>query len=635
MATLERISLEVTNRCHKACPFCYNRSHVGGTSGWTPDEVVSLVTDCAAHGVKAVSFGGGEPLEFPAIIEVIDRLRGVLFRSVTTNGLPLTPGFLDRLANAAPEKVHVSLHHSTDEQELQRVLNQVDVLSSRGIRSGVNLLVRRSQLSSARRAAARLRAAGIDNRRILYLPMRGSDTPTPAELAQVAGQGAFQSSSCLVCCGSRERFCSIGWDKRVAWCSYTTGRRPLSDLNYRGLVKALAGLEVVPCGEPFDRRLSGQVRGTPLGDGRSGKFRAAPTVDYPAGHSVDTEWFAVDADGYVAIFDTGEMGEPPVEPRTMEQLEQAGEEARALSNLLRESPFLSSGTPSVRSATWPTCRLVQSDPAPDVVFDELLWARIYRPDNPWIRDNFGHLEGPAEWQREPDSVFALLKSLEPIRGLLQEGRAKVLPSFPTSAGWPVLFPRFDAVACQAIHATDQCLVCALLVPRDVIGTDTDMATVETLVLDAFLGRSSYSLARCGIYSYTYYENWYPYHALHDTQLVLPYLREVLLPRVPLRVDELPSSLRSVIEHTRLGNVRFANDRIVQPAKTVRVRYRDRGYLDVDFRTTGPLIGFEASYDAQQVRAELANLEPEYVPWLPAGEDTPGTPTGDGQPGQGP
>ena len=33
--------------------------------------------------------------------------------------------------------------------------------------------------------------------------------------------------------------------------------------------------------------------------------------DYPAAHSMDTEWFAVDADGHVAVFETGEPGPVP------------------------------------------------------------------------------------------------------------------------------------------------------------------------------------------------------------------------------------------------------------------------------------------------------------------------------------
>jgi len=35
-------------------------------------------------------------------------------------------------------------------------------------------------------------------------------------------------------------------------------------------------------------------------------------VDYPAAHSMDTWWFAVDAEGYVAVFDSGECGAVPV-----------------------------------------------------------------------------------------------------------------------------------------------------------------------------------------------------------------------------------------------------------------------------------------------------------------------------------
>lgn len=36
-----------------------------------------------------------------------------------------------------------------------------------------------------------------------------------------------------------------------------------------------------------------------------------PTCDFPAAHSMDTAWFAVDADGHVARFSTGESGAMP------------------------------------------------------------------------------------------------------------------------------------------------------------------------------------------------------------------------------------------------------------------------------------------------------------------------------------
>jgi MoaA/NifB/PqqE/SkfB family radical SAM enzyme len=60
---LELISIELTNRCAKACWFCYNHSLPEGETRWEPAEVVAFVRDCAAHGIQAASFGGGEPLQ--------------------------------------------------------------------------------------------------------------------------------------------------------------------------------------------------------------------------------------------------------------------------------------------------------------------------------------------------------------------------------------------------------------------------------------------------------------------------------------------------------------------------------------------------------------------------------------------
>ncbi len=244
----ERVSIELTNRCAKACWFCYNHSLPEGDTHWMPEEVVSFVSDCAAHGTRAVSFGGGEPLQYPGLFEVLTRLRGKLFRSLTSNGLLLTGELLDRLIEAAPEKVHLSIHFPQRESEVERVIEQVHELQRRGIRSGVNFLVTRSNLEAAVNAARRVREAGIGNERIVYLPMRGRDTPTPKELGQVAGSKAFQSMTCLLACGPSPRFCSIGWDRTVAWCSYTKTRRPLPELTFRGLIAAMTDLGLEFCG---------------------------------------------------------------------------------------------------------------------------------------------------------------------------------------------------------------------------------------------------------------------------------------------------------------------------------------------------------------------------------------------------
>jgi hypothetical protein len=148
------------------------------------------------------------------------------------------------LVRAAPDKVHVSLHVPRDAAQ---VIAWVNALDGAGLRSGVNVLVRRSRLAETHAAVAQLRAAGIANDRMVFLPLRGSleDTPTPGEVANVAGGTPFQSMSCA----RSPRFVSVDADRRVAWCSYTTTRAPLEAPTYAALKVALDGLGLRPCWE--------------------------------------------------------------------------------------------------------------------------------------------------------------------------------------------------------------------------------------------------------------------------------------------------------------------------------------------------------------------------------------------------
>lgn len=307
----ERISIELTNQCSKGCSFCYNGSRPSGETLWTPSEVVSFVRDCAKNGVKAVSFGGGEPLEYDGLFDVLEQLDGIIFRSVTTNGLLLDTGAWEPLIAAKPDKVHVSLHFPQNEVELSRVVQQVLALEAVGITSGVNLLVARSQLDPARRAAEVIAAAGISPRQIVYLPMRGQDTPTPDELGSVAATVNFQSMSCLPKCGPSERFCSIRWDKTVAWCSYTESRRSLSELTFAGLCSAMHGIGLRCCDSSLVSLEITEVSSELHTNDVLLEPLAVASADYPAAHSMDTEWFATDKNGHVAVLETGEPGLMP------------------------------------------------------------------------------------------------------------------------------------------------------------------------------------------------------------------------------------------------------------------------------------------------------------------------------------
>ncbi|MDP6446628.1 MAG: radical SAM protein [Pirellulaceae bacterium] len=252
---IERISLELTDRCDKACWFCYSESQPNGSQSWATEEVVSLVKDCAKNGVRAVSFGGGEPLEHPEWDAIVGELRGQLFRSITTNGIRLDRMW-PRLLACQPDKVHVSIHFPQRSAECRRAIEQVERLESAGVAAGINLLVRKTELDAASRAARQLREAGVANDRVVFLPLRRWDTPTPAELAEVAGGRPFQSMTCLTKCAPSERFCAIAADKTAAWCSYTRTRRRLPSLDYEGLRESLDGLGLNFCGGIDDSGLS-------------------------------------------------------------------------------------------------------------------------------------------------------------------------------------------------------------------------------------------------------------------------------------------------------------------------------------------------------------------------------------------
>lgn len=244
--TIDRLSIEPSRRCSKGCAFCYNGSTRAGRGEWTARAVVELVVDCAAHGVRALSIGGGEPLEWDGLFETLDALGGVVLRSFTTNGLLLDERRLDQIARAAPDNVHISIHFPDNPREVERVARQVHALQIRGVASGVNLLVRRSRLAEATAATRALAGSGIDARRIVFLPMRGADTPTAGDIARAAG-APFQSVTCLRGCGQSPRFASIAADRSVARCSYTRTRGRLSALTHAALLGALDGLGLAPC----------------------------------------------------------------------------------------------------------------------------------------------------------------------------------------------------------------------------------------------------------------------------------------------------------------------------------------------------------------------------------------------------
>ena len=126
---IEQISIDLSNYCSKGCPFCYNSSNHDGATSWKPSEVIEFAKSCIMGGVKAVSLGGGEPLEYEGVFDIIEALYPLTYLTLTTNGLPLdTSSVIESLKLHKPDKIHISIHNADNEKEVARVLRQITLL---------------------------------------------------------------------------------------------------------------------------------------------------------------------------------------------------------------------------------------------------------------------------------------------------------------------------------------------------------------------------------------------------------------------------------------------------------------------------------------------------------------------------
>jgi hypothetical protein len=139
-----------------------------------------------------------------------------------------------------------------------------------------------------------------------------------------------------------------------------------------------------------------------------------PVPDYPAAHSMDTEWYAVDADGHVAIFSSGEEGAVP---------EAAANDHDAPADLL--------------------------DAIPDVPYSLLDWLGEDREER--------HVELPPRKRKKGmGKVLMFLSSLDPVREKLKRFE---VDHAPASEGVAVLFRNLPVETAWALHEAGACLGC--------------------------------------------------------------------------------------------------------------------------------------------------------------------------------
>lgn len=245
---IKMVSLELTNKCSKGCSFCYNTSHSDGVAEWEVEEVVNFAIDCFYHGVEAFSLGGGEPLEYNGLFEIIDQIKDKLYVTITTNGLMLKDSsFLCSFSQHLPDKIHLSLHNPQDKNELERIIKTVHKLEKLPVKSGVNLLFSSQNIEEATYAYKILKYEGLSPDRIILLPMKFSNQPKIDDIKRIISLGKFQAPSCLLGCNKPKEFCSVTWDKKVHPCSYSIDKAKLKSLDYKGLMDGLLEVNFRPC----------------------------------------------------------------------------------------------------------------------------------------------------------------------------------------------------------------------------------------------------------------------------------------------------------------------------------------------------------------------------------------------------
>jgi hypothetical protein len=139
--------------------------------------------------------------------------------------------------------------------------------------------------------------------------------------------------------------------------------------------------------------------------------------DYPAAHSMDTCFFAIDRDGHVAIFDTGEAGAVPVNAV-------AGDDADVIRQQLGQLPRV------------------------EVVHDR------QGVRTPGRRNDFNEHRGRLGL---PYPTLMFLDTLDPVQDEIAAGRAVQVPA---SEGVAVLLMEVSEALAERLHTSGACLGCS-------------------------------------------------------------------------------------------------------------------------------------------------------------------------------
>ncbi len=271
-------------------------------------------------------------------------------------------------------------------------------------------------------------------------------------------------------------------------------------------------------------------------------------TDYPAAHSMDTSWYAVDSEGHIAEFETGETGVLP---------EIAAEENRNFDLLL-----ILANTPSI------DCYVADAlEKKPNITVSNLkeLSLAVSNKDL-----------GKSAWQsfgadRKLSSNGYTVKA-EGIDGVIEISVTEEVSGKRSSSFYDIIVIGSDyAKLVEALPQTERPeanplrLNCSVPSDKQLIFLPTISLQNLSQLLEQGLVEEGWdyfdlSLRRFGVFTYESGD-----YVCSDR-----YTFETA-PHKPIRVNEIPERMRELIEGVRFGDVQFSRGEEVWPRRYYRCR----------------------------------------------------------------
>lgn len=134
------MDIELNNKCHGGCRFCFNSSHPGGTKFLPKEKVFQLIDEGYRLGARQILWNGGEPLLHPDFFEITEyagekEMKCAFF----TSGINLNPKIARRLVNT-PNLQAMAINIDSFDPEVFHRLHTSPKLLEQKIRAVENIL---------------------------------------------------------------------------------------------------------------------------------------------------------------------------------------------------------------------------------------------------------------------------------------------------------------------------------------------------------------------------------------------------------------------------------------------------------------------------------------------------------------